>query len=313
LADNKYLSDDPLAVRRPLRPSELDDDVILPDLAVGRLVETPEEIIHAIAAYISQDGILDLTTTDDKVLVTAYDFLRDSGRWIRRHWNVAYDLPDDPLTAFVDGELISSDWGVSMVEDRRLVLRDRIGARNGILSLNGHATHYEEGVPGQNRLDIQGLPASEIYGPDACGTPSTGAVDLAGAIVYAVGCHGGLPVPGSCASDADRSLDLPQTFLARGACAYLANSGFGWGLKNGVGLSERIVLLLTEELTRGDDLVAIGDAVRRVKERYYLESPRFDAYDVKTSLQWTLFGFPTYAVRTGIATSPCGHHDAAAS
>ncbi|MCP4660331.1 MAG: hypothetical protein GY856_33435, partial [bacterium] len=312
LADNKYLSDDPLAVRQSLRPSELDDDVLLPDLAVGRLVETPEEIIYAIAAYISQDGILDLTTTDDRVVVTAYDFLRDSGRQIRRRWNGAFGLPDEPLTAFVDGELISPDWGFGTVEERRQALRGRIASRYGILNHNGHATHYEEGVPGQNRFDIQGLSASEIYGPDACGTPSTGALDLAGSLVYSVGCHGGLPVPGSCAADVDRSLDLPQTFLARGACAYLANSGFGWGLKNGVGLSERLVVLLTEELTRGADLVAIGDAVRRVKERYFFESPRYDAYDVKTSLQWTLFGFPTYAVRTGIAPNCSARPSAAA-
>ncbi len=303
LADDKYLSDDPLALRHRLRPDELDDDVLLPDFAVGRLVETPEEIIQAIATYLGQDGILDLSATNDKVLVTAYDFLQDSGRKIRRRWNASFDVPDDSLTAFVDGELISSNWGVDTVEERRQALRDRIATPYGILNLEGHATHFEEGVPGQNRQDIQGLPTSEIYGPDACVTPTSGALDLAGAVVYAVGCHGGLSVPGSCASDADRSLDLPQTFLARGACAYLANSGFGWGLKKGIGLSERLVVLLTEELTRGDDLVAVGDAVRRVKERYYLESPRFDAYDVKSSMQWTLYGFPMYAVRTGLAPS----------
>ena len=300
LATNKYLSDDPLVVRGVLRPIDLNAEILIPDLAIGRLVETPEEIIQAIATYISQDGILDLALTDDKILVTAYDFLRDSGRRIREDWNTAFGLSDAPRTAFVNGELTSPDWDAGTLLERRQALRNRMATGYRILNLNGHATHYEEGVPGQHRFDIQGLPTPEIYGPDACGTPSSGALDLAGSIVYAVGCHGGLSVPGSCATDADRSLDLPQTFLARGACAYLANSGFGWGLKKGVGLSERLVVLLTEELTRGGDLVAIGDAMRRAKERYYLESPRYDAYDVKTSLQWTLFGFPMYAVRTGI-------------
>ncbi len=314
LAADQYLSDDPLAVLRPLRPDELDDEALLPDLAAGRLVETPEEIIHAIATYLGQDGILDLTTTNDRVLVTAYDFLRDSGRKVRRRWNAAFGLGDDPLTAFVDGVLLTHDWNLTNVEARRTALRDRIALHGGgILSLSGHATHYEEGVPGQDRFDIQGLPVSEIYGPDDCATPTSGALDLAGAVVYAVGCHGGLSVPGSCATDADRSLDLPQSFLGRGASAYVANSGFGWGLKKGIGLSERLVLLLTEELTRGDELVAVGDAVRRVKERYYLESPRYDAYDVKTSLQWTLYGFPMYAVKTGIASTSLSARRAAPS
>ena len=36
----------------------------MPDLAVGRLVETPEEITTAIATYIAQDGVLDLSALD---------------------------------------------------------------------------------------------------------------------------------------------------------------------------------------------------------------------------------------------------------
>ena len=47
--------------------------------------------------------------------------------------------------------------------------------------------------------------------------------------------------------------------------------------------------------------MAVGDAVRRAKQRYYLETPRFDAYDEKSLMQWTLYGLPMYAVKTGIA------------
>jgi len=46
--------------------------------------------------------------------------------------------------------------------------------------------------------------------------------------------------------------------------------------------------------------VEVGEAVRRTKLRYYLETPRFDAYDEKSLMQWTLFGLPMYAVKTGI-------------
>src|SRR6185295_5829012 len=115
----------------------------------------------------------------------------------------------------------------------------------------------------------------DLYGPDACGTPSLGPVSLAGAITYAAGCHGGLPVTGSCALDADHSLDLPQTMLARGAVVYVANTGYGWGLRNGIGYGERLGQLFTEELTKGGTVTA-GDAVRRAKQRYFLETPRYD-------------------------------------
>ena len=120
-------------------------------------------------------------------------------------------------------------------------------------------------------------------------------------MVYAVGCHGGLSVPGSCAGDADHSLDLPQTFLSSGAVAYVANTGYGWGLKQGIGYGERLVEILTEELTGGGTVV-VGEVVRRSKQRYVLESPRLDAYDEKTLMQWTLYGLPMYAVKIGTPT-----------
>ena len=69
-------------------------------------------------------------------------------------------------------------------------------------------------------------------------------MDLAGSVLYAVGCHGGLPVAGSDPTDADHSLDLPQSFLSRGAVAYVANSGYGWGLGYGGGLLALVVALV---------------------------------------------------------------------
>lgn len=314
LAANKYLSDDPLAVMDRVQWDELSGNLFLPDLSVGRLVETPEEMTTAIATFISQDGVLDLSALDaasgHKVLVTGYDFLTDSAKKVRGRWKSALGVAtSDASLAPVDGSLIGGGWGLSTVGERRTALRTHLGgnagARYGVSSLSGHATHYEEGVPGTGPFDIQGLGARDVYGSDACGTPGLGPLGLAGGFVYAAGCHGGLPVSGSCASDADHSLDLPQTMLSRGVVAYVANTGYGWGLKYGVGYAERLMELLTEELSKGGTVV-IGEAVRRAKLRYFLETPRYDPYDEKTVMQWALFGLPMYAVRTGIAPGAAG-------
>ena len=316
LAADRYLSDDLLATKEPvtipLTADQRERGAFLPDFAVGRLVENPEEIVTAIATFISQDGVLDLQalhpSTGHKVLVTGYDFLIDSGRKIRRRWKDALGLPlphDDSDLEPVDGRLLTPDWGAPSVADRRNALRQHLagngGGRYGIANLNGHANHHQEGVPGAGVTDIQGLGSTEIFGPNVCGGGS--ALTLSGSVIYSSGCHGGLPVAGSCSTDADHSLDLPQTFLARGAQAYVANTGYGWGLKEGVGYGERLVEIFTEELTAGGT-VAVGDAVLRAKQRYFLELPRFDDYDQKTLLQWSLFGLPMYALRTGIASAP---------
>ncbi len=310
LAANKYLSDDPLAVLDRVRPDRLSGSLFIPDLALGRLVESPEEIVKAIATFISQGGILDLSardsTADHRVMVTGYDFLVDSAKKIRRRWKNAFGLPHvDRSLAPVDGYLVGESWGGA--RDRPETLRDHLVGRAesagsgelaarpyGIVSLNGHATHYLEGVPGSGRLDIRGLETEEIR-----------KLDLAGSVVYAVGCHGGLPVAGSSSGGPDHSLDLPQTLLSRGVQVYLANTGYGWGLTHGIGYGERLVELVTEELARSGTIV-VGDAYQQAKLRYRMEAPQFDDYDQKSLMQWAFFGFPMYAVRTGIDDSDAG-------
>lgn len=301
LAANKYLSDDPLAVLDLIHADELGERIFLPDVAVGRLVETPSEIITTIATYISHDGVLDLAALDSeaghKIQVTGYDFLRDSARRISKRWKKALGQPASSNSlAPVDGELIGEDWDEVDLQQH---LCGNGGVSYGLLSLNGHAVHYAEGVPGSDPFDIRGLDASNLVDATACGF---GHLDLSGSVLYAVGCHGGLPVAGSDPTDADHSLDLPQTFLSRGAVAYVANSGYGWGLRHGIGYSERLMELFTEEMSRGGT-VGVGEAVQRAKQRYFLEAPRFDPYDEKTVMQWTLFGLPMYAVDTGIPDS----------
>ncbi len=298
LAANMYLSDDPLTVLDPIHTDELDSSIFIPDLAIGRLVETPPEIIGTIATYISQNGVLDLSELNadsgHKVQVSGYDFLQDCAKRIRQRWKTAFERLTAPESlAPVDGTLISQSW-----DDQDLLehLCGNGDAPYGLLSLNGHAVHYAEGIPGSDPFDIRGLDAADLVDPAACGG---GPLDLSGSVLYSIGCHSGLPVAGSDPADADHSLDLPQTFLSLGAVAYAANSGYGWGLKSGVGYSERLVELFTEAMSQGGT-IGVGEAVKLAKQRYFLESPRFDPYDEKTLMQWTLFGLPMYAVNTGI-------------
>jgi hypothetical protein len=295
LKDGQILTDDPLAMLRAVSPSDLafqSDHVFIPDLAVGRLVESPTEIIKTISTFLSRDGVLDLTQLNArKVLVTGYDFLQDSGEVIQERWKGALGKDSSDL---VNGDLLGKTW---KVDNLRAQLCGG-GSPYAVTFLNGHATHDREGVPGGSFND--GLPAGDIY-TDLCGSGQP--LNLEGGVIFAVGCHGGLSIPGSVA--ANHTLDLPQTFLSRGAVAYVANTGFGWGLLNGIGYAERLQQILAEEMTAGGTVVT-GDAVKRTKMRYFLETPRVDPYDEKSLLQWTFFGLPMYAVKTGIGATTSG-------
>jgi hypothetical protein len=290
LKANAFLSDDPLAVLDSFRPTDLNNTLFVPDLAVGRLVESGADISTAIATFISKEGAVDVGGASDKVLVTGYDFLTDVARQIGARWTAAYDA------ASVDKTRIGSGWPGSVAANVDS-LKTAFCQQWPLASLSGHAAHFEEGVPGTDASDIQGLGAAVLDGPNACGAGTP--LNLSGAVLYAVGCHGGLSVSDASSDPNDHELDLPQTFLSHGAGAYVANTGYGWGLKYGIGYGERLEQLLTEELTRGGT-IPIGDAVKAAKRRYYLETPRYDAYDQKSLMQWTLFGLPMYAVNTGL-------------
>ncbi len=180
----------PSAWSTAVRPDALSTSLFLPDLSVGRLVETPEEITTAIATFIGQDGVLDLGALDPasghKVLVTGYDFLQDSAVRIRDRWKAVFGVTGSPDSALapVDGSLVGGNWGISTVADRRAALLARFcgngGSRYGIASLSGHASHSLEGVPADSGsfTDIEGLAAAGLLDANACGTGR--GVDLAG-------------------------------------------------------------------------------------------------------------------------------------
>ncbi|MCP4592116.1 MAG: hypothetical protein GY842_15385, partial [bacterium] len=158
-------------------------------------------------------------------------------------------------------------------------------------NLNGHATHWEIGFPGAGSAGKYGLLTSELVDTNVCGPP-----DLAGNLFYAADCHGGLSVPQT--EPEGKTLDLPQAFASLGVSAYLANSGFGWGLRCGLGYSELLVQMFTEELIdRG--ISTVGEAVNEAKSRYYTETLLLDNYDLKTLRQWRLTGIPNLELRVG--------------
>ena len=179
LAANRYLSDDPLAVLDAVSPDDLTGNLFLPDLAVGRLVETPAEIT-TFATFIGQDGVLDLSALDPssghKVLVTGYDFLSTRrGRSGSAGRPLSADPTPDDSIAPVDGASSAAPGVSATSRSASRPARPPRGQRGHALrrlELSGHATHYEEGVPGTDPHDIQGLSTPDIYGADACTTAS---------------------------------------------------------------------------------------------------------------------------------------------
>lgn len=184
---NMTLTDDFYADQEPT-PWQ-DRELYLPDYAIARLVERPEEIVAFIDTFLSGD-----TITTSRALVTAYHFAIDGGEKIRDY------LKDDDIVT--DATLVGEVWTGAAARTKQLSADPRFDLQ----SINGHSTHLTIGVP--NNDDIQ---ASEII---------TASTDFARTIIYSMGCHSGLTDPGA--------LDLPQAFSRRLA-NYVGNTGYGWG------------------------------------------------------------------------------------
>jgi hypothetical protein len=270
LADDMTLTDDYYGDAVPTVPDHVQwdgHDLYIPDLGIGRLIETPTEIMAQIDTFLSGDEVAAGTA-----IVTGYDFVQDSAQAI------CSELGDDGLVT--DCTLIGEDWTDGDFTTSVL------NTRHDLVSINGHADHAVIGTPASSDDDVSSL---DLAGATA---------DHARALWYTVGCHSGLNVP---PGNPYQSLDAAQALAAR-QVNYVANTGYGWGFPFSVGLSEQLMLDFSEWLVYGQSATA-GGALVAAKQEYYLGRLQLDYYDEKILIESTLYGLPMYRYTTPAAAA----------
>ena len=265
--DKRYfLSDDYYAGLLPLpwRGREL----YLPQLGLGRLVESPAEIGSAIAGFIEQP-----TVAPTSALVTGYTFVQDQAHAI------SDSLERQGISA-VD-RLINNSWSAADLRAKLLAA----GPTPDLVSLNSHFEHYR----------LFPNDPSFVYADE---TP--GEADYAGALVFSVGCHSGLSAPdGASYDDPRQATDWAQAFVREGA-TYIGNTGFGYGDSDLIAYSERLMSYFVEELGyNGAGTPSVGQALLRAKQRYFNSAAAgtLSNYDEKVMGIATLYGLPMRAVQ----------------
>jgi hypothetical protein len=272
LSERKTLSDDPYGT---FTPSLLSDGkyLYLPDVALGRLVETPSEIVGQVDQYLlpAVNGRLNASTA----LTTGYDFLRDGA--------TSVDASLSPrLGPGAKTTLINDTWNKAAL----LAALFQGAASPQIVSLNAHFDHYGslpaigDAAAGRGDLFTTG---------DLTGVPDR----LVGRLVFSMGCHGGLSVPDVYLGGnvTDRSLDWAQA-LAKQRAVYVANTGYGYGDTDTVALSEK---LNAEFAKRLDGTMTAGQALRFAKHAYAADGIT-TVYDLKALHQFVYYGLPMFGV-----------------
>jgi PKD repeat protein len=250
LTDSFYGDEIPVVLEAP---GWHDHELYIPDLGIGRLIESPAEIVAQIDAFLANDGIV-----VDDAIVTGYPFVQDTAEV------VCSELTEDGLT--VDCSLVGSGWNGGQFEAAVL------DTRHDVVSFNGHATHY-----------IIDAPSGYVLSSDVDGATA----DHSRALFYTPGCHAGLNVP---PTNPYQPLDIAQA-MARNKSVYVANTGYGWGFVFSIGLSEQLMVDFTERLVYGQS-TTVGQALTAAKQEYYLSDRCVDVYDEKILLQSTLYGLP---------------------
>ncbi|MBI4188661.1 MAG: PKD domain-containing protein, partial [Chloroflexi bacterium] len=250
-------------------------ELYVPDLPIGRMVETPQEIGAAADAFLSIDGILSPRTA----FVSGYEGFSDGAQAIVSNL-VAGGLSTTSL--------IGDDWSA---DDLSAILLGRVSAI--LNSPNAHFTHYEalsaRGFATDDKTDI--ITSLDVQ-------RATGA--LLGRLIFSIGCHGGLSVPdgnsraGDLGLGVDPALDFAQA-MAQQRAIWVGATGYGYFETEGLGFTEQLLTILARNLVQGD--VKVGNALVDAKRLYLSSLSAMTVYDEKSSIETTLYGLPMYRIR----------------
>jgi len=273
----QMLSDDPFGDVNPV--PYLTRQLYIPELSVGRLVETPEDIVATLNRFVSPlvNGRLDPTTS----LTTGYDFLYDGAQVVNSPLNARFGTQAQTL---LDNPAVTGDsWTLSQLIGAFLPTATGTSAPS-ITSLNGHASHFQFQPPSN---DSTGAPEPLLTTSAVTGSSSS----LTNRLIFSMGCHAGLSVADSIVTAT--TLDWPQAFAQKGVGAFLGNTGYGYGDSLVVAYSEELNRLFSQRIAAG---AAVGDALAAAKQAYYGELGVFGVYDEKAMAEFTLYGLPMWSI-----------------
>ena len=294
-AQGMYLSDSPYGTRFAI--PWVGNLVYVPDAALGRLVETPDEIQATIDRYLADaDGELDPKTA----LVTGTDSSIPTAKAIQTSLQARATRLNEPPGApdpYTVKTLIDTpaDWTRSdaicrlkgsNASDCEPTAPSVDFEPPGIISWNAHFDHFRT-LPGD--ADVGALFSTDDF------ATSVGQSDV---VFFTIGCNAGVNVPDIYLSvpSSPQALDWAQAVDG----VLLANNGYGYGDTTRTAFSERLMQLFAARMDEG---ISLGEADKLARGMYWAELGAVSPYDVKSLQQATFYGLPMWSV-SGTATPP---------
>ena len=250
----------------------------IPKLAVGRLVETADDVITMLAAYSATvtAGTPGVAPTPATALVTGYDFLEDAALAIESELAAGIGAQVDTLITPRDLSPLSDDprvWTATQLGNSLLT------DRHDLIFLAGHFSAASA---------LAADYSTRLLSVDVAASP----VDLQNALIFSAGCHSGYNVVNEHGiPNVTQELDWAQAFAQKGA-TLIAGTGYQYGDTDFLEYSERLYHDFSRQLLVGTGPVAIGDALVAAKQIYLAETAQLRGIHEKALLQATLYGLP---------------------
>ena len=270
----------------------------VPDLAVGRIVETAAEATTMLDAYLATSGGVVATPTSS--LVTGYDFLSDAASTVKGSLDAGIGPSGDSLIAANNISPTQACDATHLLPncawDATALKSSLLGSRHDIVFLAGHFS------------------ANSALAADFSTTISTtdlqkSATDFTNSIVFSAGCHSGYNIVNADAVPGiTQPLDWSEAFAQKGA-TLIAGTGYQYGDTDFEMYSEQIYAGFAAQLLQGSGPVSVGQALVQAKKAYLANTPTLRGIDTKALLESTLFGLPMLSVdmqhgRTQAAPDP---------
>jgi CSLREA domain-containing protein len=271
------------------------EDIPVPDLPVGRLVETPTEIDGMLKAYMSLTG--GVVSTPTSSLVTGYDFMTSSAKAVEGDLSAGLGahgtndtlITNDGVSPSNTGQPPTQSWTASQLETALL------GKRHDLIYLAGHFSANNT------------LAADDSTTMNATQLASSN-VNLENSIVFSPGCHSGYNIASEDAvPNVTQTTDWVGAF-AQHQATLIAGTGYQYGDTDFLAYSDQLYADFAQQLLVGSGPVAVGTALTDAKSAYLDNTPDLQGIDIKAVLESTLYGLPMLSVnmpggRTAAPTS----------
>ncbi len=248
----------------------------LPEIPVGRLVETAAEV----RAYLDRyrplfDGSANSGTlpVPRSAFVAGYDFLADAAEAMRAEFATGLGVAGAVTSLISPADAApANSWTADQLRAGFL------GARRDVSYLAAHFSNAR-------------LLAADFRTRLAAREVAESPLDLAYALVLSAGCHSGYNTVDPDATSATESPDWAQA-LARKHALWIAGTGYQYGDTDFIEYTERLLLEVVRSLRAGAGPIPIGRALVEAKRRYLQDTPILRGIHEKTLVQVTLYGLP---------------------